>query len=937
MDGKAGQDSHLTRRRRNKDDAMHSNNSDAELPSNQGRQSRQAANTGRAFDFYFWIYVIGTTIFFYLLIHFWFSSCYSLRFASNGNGVSSNLFDSNIAQKILFELTGFGPRVVGSHANEVLAPEMLKKELELIQANVAKAGHLETELEVQIADQGTFSLNLFKSGPFASVYRNIANVLFRVHGKRWHKGSRPVSALLVNCHYDTVVMSPGAGDNAVSCAVQMEVLRAMVMEIARNPTSLPEYDVVFLFNGAEENLLQGSHAFITQHKWAQEVKAFINLDSAGCGGREVVFQTGPEHQWLVTEYARVAPFPFGTILGQELFQSGMIPSDTDFRIFRDYGKIPGIDIAYITNGYVYHTSWDRPEGISLDCLQRAGDNLLALVKRLADSPQLEDPGNLADGAAVFFDFLGLFMIVYSMPCATIIHLITVGLLLTLMFLRYIRTRSLHLLGNGIFAIIGCLSFAFLAMFLSAMIVTFVLHRPLSWYHIRFNLVGLYVFPMLSAFFLYWFVFLRFVLPPKFFNFVERDVNPVQDGALVIASAILLLGTFYSIGSTFILLIWILIPYVMQKVVIFCLVRLRSLEVGGRAYNLIVHFSSLFIPFVFIIYYVDVILELFIPLFGRTFSFVVPDLVVSVLIFFLFSLPLMFFSPLATRTSHKALRRLGVSFFHCFVAWLILVTVSRYGESYTSHEMLPQKQRIIFTHSNREFREDPTRPDLVTRYDSGVWCLSLDFNPVPLTPAQRDTALPILCRGPEPYCGMPYLYPVASVISNHQYLRSTPHRHTPAPQLLVRSRHRINATAVNMTFAVTGPPHTHVFISVADNVHLLAWSVGDESKTGARPRQREVPATAAGRHYFIYNCYGGGKKPRQPFLFWALFGHEPKARLPMMRIAVAGHYLFGAATKSQAVADLVEAMPKTITALEWSSSYSMWTLRLDASSEPMQSH
>ena len=73
------------------------------------------------------------------------------------------------------------------------------------------------------------------------------------------------------------------------------------------------------------------------------------------------------------------------------------------------------------------------------------------------------------------------------------------------------------------------------------------------------------------------------------------------------------------------------------------------------------------------------------------------------------------------------------------------------------------------------------------------------------------------------------------------------------------------------------------------------------------------------------CSGAFDGPR---VYWPL---------PKNTNIVAGHYLFGAATKSQAVADLVEAMPKTITALEWSSSYSMWTLRLDASSEPMQSH
>ena len=72
----------------------------------------------------------------------------------------------------------------------------------------------------------------------------------------------------MNCHFDSVPMGPGASDDAVSCGVMLEMIRVML----RSPRTSLSNDVIFLFNGAEEIILTGSHGFITQHKWAHEIK-----------------------------------------------------------------------------------------------------------------------------------------------------------------------------------------------------------------------------------------------------------------------------------------------------------------------------------------------------------------------------------------------------------------------------------------------------------------------------------------------------------------------------------------------------------------------------------------------------------------------------------------------------------------------------------------
>lgn len=40
-------------------------------------------------------------------------------------------------------------------------------------------------------------------------------------------------------------------------------------------------------------------------------------------------------------YKNAVPYPNGQVAAEEMFHLGVIPSDTDFRIFRDYGHIPG--------------------------------------------------------------------------------------------------------------------------------------------------------------------------------------------------------------------------------------------------------------------------------------------------------------------------------------------------------------------------------------------------------------------------------------------------------------------------------------------------------------------------------------------------------------------------------------------------------------------
>ncbi|GJJ70497.1 hypothetical protein EMPS_02846 [Entomortierella parvispora] len=325
-----------------------------------------------------------------------------------------NRFSEANVRKIVTDLSeGIGYRIVGTEQDletQVYLQKYIKDLKDQAQREALRLedGHLFPKFEVwtQVAD-GSHQFD-FMSKVVMKMYTNMTNIIVRLScGDTCDE-----NAILLNGHYDTTLGSPGAVDDALPVGVMLEIIRIISQRPAPQKNSL-----IFLFNGGEESLQDASHSFITNHELKDTVKAVINLEGCGTTGPEILFQANSRP--MIDAYGKV-PYPHGNVIGNDIFQTGVILSDTDFRQFVDYGNLTGVDLAVYKNSYLYHTHLDLAQNMEYGLPQHLGENTLALATFLAEEGDLSDMEKTA--SVVYFDVFGQFFVSYSMKAATVSHI-----------------------------------------------------------------------------------------------------------------------------------------------------------------------------------------------------------------------------------------------------------------------------------------------------------------------------------------------------------------------------------------------------------------------------------------------------------------------------------------------------------------------------------
>uniref|UniRef100_A0A673YA56 Endoplasmic reticulum metallopeptidase 1 n=1 Tax=Salmo trutta TaxID=8032 RepID=A0A673YA56_SALTR len=795
--------------------------------------------------------------------------------------------------KHLERITSVGPRPTGSPENEVLTVNFLLEQIEHIKADSA-SGPNSVTVDVQ-RPTGSFSIDFL--GGFTSYYDRVSNIAVRLEPKA---GAQHL--MLANCHFDSVANSPGASDDAVSCAVMLEVLHSLA-----NLSTPLRHGVVFLFNGAEENVLQASHGFITQHPWAKQVRAFINLEAAGVGGKEVVFQTGPENPWLVQAYVHAAKHPFASVVGQEVFQSGVIPSDTDFRIYRDFGNIPGIDLAFIENGFLYHTKYDTSDRILTDSIQRAGDNILAVLKHLVMSEELADSSEYRHGNMVFFDLLGMVVVAYPARVGTIINYMTamatflylfkkagwVCCVLYVPFSQFPGGRYMKELAYATAVVILSWLVTLLTVLIIALVVSLT-GRSMFWYNDFYTCIFMYGSAATGT------MVLIHTLAKNLYYGVSCVGELYFDVSLLLWCGALVYLTANGLCSAYVPMLMVAFPLTTK------LLLAREFKLRGASIKYSVLYQlGLALPYVHFMFLIWVVFEIFTPILGRSGTEIPPDVVLATLVtlttLFLSSFFLHFIY--LARSTKWLLAGLGT----VFTVFLVLVLCGMFFP-YTADPSGPRPKRVFLQHTTRTFHGLDGQ---VKSRDSGLWINSFDYTGMqhitPIIPEINDT-IRTSCQEDRPFCGYPWFLPVKFLVKKNWYL--------PAPEVFpkspiefqVLSKEQTKWGTVKITFEVKGPSHMSLYLRPHQGASLSSWSFGDG-----------VPQYHLAGEYFIFYSHG---LDAPAWNFWFEI-QDPSGPEGMISVAISSHYFFGEDQRTVQLEDMLQRFPKWAFPSSWVSTYHMY--------------
>jgi hypothetical protein len=207
-------------------------------------------------------------------------------------------------------------------------------------------------------------------------------------------GAASGRGVLLNTHYDSSPVGPGAGDAGAGVATLLEVASIMKNERLQRP-------LILLFNEGEELGLIGARAFLSD-PLSQRVGSLINLEARGTTGPVTMFETSLPNGPPVRAFARAVDRPYANSLATDFYRQ--LPNYTDVNSFSERGWL-ALNFAMIGNESRYHSAGDNLAALDPRSLQHMGDQALAVARDLASSSPR------GDGSLLFADLAGRHLVI----------------------------------------------------------------------------------------------------------------------------------------------------------------------------------------------------------------------------------------------------------------------------------------------------------------------------------------------------------------------------------------------------------------------------------------------------------------------------------------------------------------------------------------------
>jgi Zn-dependent M28 family amino/carboxypeptidase len=205
--------------------------------------------------------------------------------------------------------------------------------------------------------------------------------------------------LVVGAHYDSVVGSPGADDNASGVAAMLEVARVAIAQPFPVAVEFVAYD-------QEENGLTGSRAHCRGlERERADITGMMSLEMLGFTGDDQVFVPGVETSRTKGDFLAIVAnhesahllemfdeletaLPLELVVVAADSEAGALSSLSDHGSFWDagYAALIVTDTAFLRNPH-YHRASDRPGTLDYEFLSLSTEAVIAALRRAGGSPR----------------------------------------------------------------------------------------------------------------------------------------------------------------------------------------------------------------------------------------------------------------------------------------------------------------------------------------------------------------------------------------------------------------------------------------------------------------------------------------------------------------------------------------------------------------------